>query len=106
MITGSKFLFSLGKVERCTVGLGVTSNEIDDESGYCRYVTLEDVPSVGLITYNLLYVHCSGEHNHCEHAYTDGKFVADNHGTTSDSTDESILAVTAPSGKQDTQHTD
>ena len=71
MVTGSQLLFGFGQVKRSSVGFGITGDQVDDESCKGRNMSFENVPSVGLSADDLLDIHGSAEHNHCQDGQSD-----------------------------------
>ena len=66
MITGCELALCLGKVERTTVGLGVTGNEEHEEGDDGGNVAAENqpVPWTGLCLHDARHLHCASQY-HC-----------------------------------------
>ena len=69
-------------------------------------MSFENVPSSGLALHNTADAHRPAQDNHRKYRNTQRQLIADNHGTAADGTDNRVLAVTTPSGQQNTDHPD
>ena len=106
MVTGGKLALGLGKVKRAAVGLGSTSDHVDDKGDQRGHMAFEYKPQIRLFLYYTTDRHCAGEAYHGQYTEPDRELVADHLRARAESSDEGKLVVTRPAGKKDTEHTD
>ena len=104
VVSGCQLALGFGQVERTTIGLGRTGNQINQKCDYRRDMTCKQEPTVSLSFYYTGYRHCSGKDDHRQYRQPDRKFVTHHLSTASNSTDKCKFIVTGPTGQQNTQH--
>ena len=108
MITGCQLALCLGKVERTTVGLGITCHEEHEEGDDGGNMTTEDepVPRTGLCLHDTRHLHRACEDDGCDKAEAERHLIRDHlHGATQ-CRHNGILVVGTPSGEEHANHSD
>ena len=98
-------MLRLRKVERPAVGLGSRRYNIDDKRYYCRNMTPEKEPGAFLLCDKLGYIHSAGKHADCHQRDSERKLITDHLCAASHCSDECILVIGCPAGKQNAKHT-
>ena len=94
MVARSQLMLCFGKVERTTVCLSRSGDDVDQESDYCRNMSFEDEPSVILSPDKLVDVHCSGKKHYCDYSKPERQFITYHLRAASHGADKRILVIT------------